>query len=97
MVFVLNQNKKGLWLLNKKCVIIDQFSHWSQQVYHSYSETCQVFESDLSQQAARVNFQLGQSVTVAQVIHHYWKSLLFLYDVELHGGHTKFYQSFQPI
>ena len=43
MVFVLNQNKKGLWLLNKKCVIIDQFSHWSQQVYRSYSETCQVF------------------------------------------------------
>ena len=36
-------NQKGLWLLNKKCVIIDQFSHWSQQVYHSYSETCQVF------------------------------------------------------
>ena len=26
-----------------------------------------------------------------------WKSLLFLYDVELHGGHAKFYQSFQPI
>ena len=25
MVFVLNQNKKGLWLLNKKCVIIDNF------------------------------------------------------------------------
>ena len=40
------------------CVIIDKFSHWSQQVYDSYSETCQVFgvESDLSQQAARVNF-----------------------------------------
>ena len=27
-----------------------------------------------------------------QVIHHHWKSLLFLYDVDLHG-HTKFYQS----
>ena len=56
MVFVLTQNKKGLWFLNKMCVIIDQFSQWAQQVYDSYSETCQVFESDLSQQSARVNF-----------------------------------------
>ena len=32
-----------------------------------------------------------------KVIYHHWKSLLFLYDVELHGGHTKFYQSFQPM
>ena len=30
------------------------------------------------------------------VIHHHWKSFLFFY-VELHGGHAKFYQSFQPI
>ena len=56
MVFVFNQNKKGLCFLNKMRVIIDQFSHLSQQVYDSYSETCQKFESDLSQQAARVNF-----------------------------------------
>ena len=32
-----------------------------------------------------------------KVIYHHWKSLLYLYDVELHGGHTKLYQSFQPI
>ena len=29
-----------------------------------------------------------------QVIHHHWKSLLFLYDVQLHGGHTKFLSHF---
>ena len=34
---------------------------------------------------------------VKQVIYHYWKSLLFLYDDDLHGGHRKFYQLFQPI
>ena len=36
-------------------------------------------------------------VSALQVIHHHWKSFLFLYDDELHVGHTKFYHSFQPI
>ena len=41
------QYKKGLWILNmlhEMCVTTDQIIYWFQQVYHSYSETCQVFE-----------------------------------------------------
>ena len=43
----IKKNKKGLWILNmlnEMCVTIDQIIYWFQQVYHSYSETCQVFE-----------------------------------------------------
>ena len=48
-------------MLNEMCVMTDQIIYWFQEVYHSYSEPCQVFELSQSLQD-----WFGQSVTRPQ-------------------------------
>ena len=81
------------YLLTHICGLLSRWiNHWM-SVYRSW------WHGDVM---TKTHFQhywplVAGHMSPVQVIYHYWKSLLFLYDVELHGGHSKFYQSFQPI